>query len=333
MKTMALATALTAAVTLAPTPVAALPSREPQPMLALTFDDLPEHGPLPPGETPVSVIGGITTALKAAGAPPTYGFVNAGNFADGQSAQVLAAWRAAGFPLGNHGWSHASLAQIPLDQAAAEITRGEPTLSAAMSGADWHWFRYPFLSEGSDAARVAALRKLLGARGYKVAAVTMSFGDYAWNAPYARCTVRKDTAAITMLEDRYLAAARSVAERSRAMSHAALGRDIPYVLLMHVGAFDARMLPRLIALYRDMGFRARHAGRGRARSVLRQRARPHAGRAERDAGARARGARAAGAAARPDCRASRRQRLPLILRPAAPAAAAAAGRPTGGGSK
>jgi hypothetical protein len=29
---------------------------------------------------------------------------------------------------------------------------------------------------------------------------------------------------------------------------------IPYVLLMHVGAFDARMLPRLIDLYRSKGF-------------------------------------------------------------------------------
>ena len=70
MKTLALATALTAAITHGPTPAAALPSREPQPMLALTFDDLPEHAPLPPGETPLSVIGGITAALKAAGAPP-----------------------------------------------------------------------------------------------------------------------------------------------------------------------------------------------------------------------------------------------------------------------
>ena len=32
------------------------------------------------------------------------------------------------------------------------------------------------------------------------------------------------------------------------------GRDIPYVLLMHVGAFDAHMLPKLIALFRQKGF-------------------------------------------------------------------------------
>ena len=32
------------------------------------------------------------------------------------------------------------------------------------------------------------------------------------------------------------------------------GRDIPYVPLMHIGAFDAEMLPRLLALYRSRGF-------------------------------------------------------------------------------
>jgi hypothetical protein len=30
------------------------------------------------------------------------------------------------------------------------------------------------------------------------------------------------------------------------MSEQLYNRDIPYVLLMHIGAFDARMLPRLL---------------------------------------------------------------------------------------
>jgi hypothetical protein len=37
------------------------------------------------------------------------------------------------------------------------------------------------------------------------------------------------------------------------MSQALFKRDIPYVLLMHVGAFDAHMLPRLIQLYQSKG--------------------------------------------------------------------------------
>uniref|UniRef100_UPI0035CA9E32 hypothetical protein n=1 Tax=uncultured Sphingomonas sp. TaxID=158754 RepID=UPI0035CA9E32 len=44
------------------------------------------------------------------------------------------------------------------------------------------------------------------------------------------------------------------AQRSRDLAQSVLGRDIPCVLLMHLGAFDARMLPRLLSLYEAMGF-------------------------------------------------------------------------------
>jgi hypothetical protein len=37
------------------------------------------------------------------------------------------------------------------------------------------------------------------------------------------------------------------------MSETLYGRDIPYVLLMHIGALDARMLPRLLRLYKSRG--------------------------------------------------------------------------------
>ena len=40
----------------------------------------------------------------------------------------------------------------------------------------------------------------------------------------------------------------------RETTHTLYGRDIPYILLMHVGAFDAKMLPDLIDLFRRRGF-------------------------------------------------------------------------------
>ena len=76
-----------------------------------------------------------------------------------------------------------------------------------------------------------------------------------YNEPYARCVAKNDSAGIAKLETAYLGAARASIEFSRAMSKALYSRDIPYVLLMHVGALDARMLPRLIELYRTSGFR------------------------------------------------------------------------------
>jgi hypothetical protein len=83
----------------------------------------------------------------------------------------------------------------------------------------------------------------------------MSFNDFKWNPVYAACAIKRDPVAVRALEASFLADARSAALSARARAKAQVGRDIPYVLLMHVGAFDARMLPRLLALYSEMGFR------------------------------------------------------------------------------
>jgi peptidoglycan/xylan/chitin deacetylase (PgdA/CDA1 family) len=229
---------------------------DPRPAIALTFDDIPAHGPLPPGQSRSDVIRDITAALAAAKAP-AFGFLNGGSGLDTpeDAARAIAAWRGAGLPLGNHSYSHGNLESLGATAFAADVARNEAPLAAAAKGTDWHWFRYPFLSEGSTPLVREAARATLKVAGYRIAAVTMSFGDFLWNPVYAACAAKRDTAAIARLETSFLADARGAALASRARAKAQLGRDIPYVLLMHVGAFDARMMPRLLDLYRSMGFR------------------------------------------------------------------------------
>jgi hypothetical protein len=65
---------------------------------------------------------------------------------------------------------------------------------------------------------------------------------------------KDDAAEVKRLEDSYLKAAEESIGYYRGMSHTLYGRDIAYVLLMHIGAFDAEMLPRLLDLYRSKGF-------------------------------------------------------------------------------
>ncbi|MES2443523.1 MAG: SGNH/GDSL hydrolase family protein [Pseudomonadota bacterium] len=230
---------------------------EPAPEIAFTFDDLPAHAALPGNTTRVEIAAQVIAALRAANVPAVHGFIN-GVQAEKEpaSAAVLRMWRDAGFPLGNHGWSHANLDRISDAQFAEELAKNEPVLQSLMGKGDWHWFRYPFLAEaGGDPARRARIRKLLGERGYKVAPVTMDFSDWAYNDAYARCVARGDAAAITTMEAAYLAGADANITRYRAMAKAVTGHDIPYVLLMHLGAFDARMMPRLLEVYRKRGFR------------------------------------------------------------------------------
>ena len=77
------------------------------------------------------------------------------------------------------------------------------------------------------------------------------FGDWLYSEPYARCVARNDRKAIAEMEKDYLAAAAEGITYYRAMAKALYGRDIAYVLLMHIGAFQAKTLPKLLALYRS----------------------------------------------------------------------------------
>jgi lysophospholipase L1-like esterase/peptidoglycan/xylan/chitin deacetylase (PgdA/CDA1 family) len=237
-------------------PAKAKAKAEPAPEIAFTFDDMPAHATLPSNTTRVEIAARIIAAFKAAHAP-AQGFIN-GVLTEREPASVpvLQMWRDAGFPLGNHGWSHANLDQISDAQFAEELAKNEPLLQSLMGKADWHWFRYPFLAEASgDPARRARIRKLLADKGYKVAPVTMGFDDWAYNDAYARCVAKGDQAAIGKMETAWLEAAEASIGRYRAMAHSLYGRDIPYVILMHLGAFDARLMPQLLDLYRKHGFR------------------------------------------------------------------------------
>lgn len=235
----------------------AQPGPESAPMIAFTFDDLPKHSVTPPGVSQVQVAERIVEALKAARVPEAYAFINGASAErEPDTAPALQLWRNAGYPLGNHGWSHADLAKMSDEQFAEELAKNEPLLRSLMGDADWRWFRYPFLSEAAnDPPRRARIRKMLGARGYKVASVTMDFGDWAYNEPYARCMAKGDRAAVASLERAWLADAEWNITRYRTMAKTLYGRDIPYVLLLHAGAFDAHMLPQLLELYRRHGFR------------------------------------------------------------------------------
>jgi peptidoglycan/xylan/chitin deacetylase (PgdA/CDA1 family) len=222
--------------------------------LAITIDDLPVHAPYPPGVTPDAVSRQMISALKAGGVP-VIGFVNAVRMQEQPgTASVLDRWHAAGAVLGNHGWAHRSLSDMTVEEFEQELMKDEPALVRHGAGTDWHWFRYPFLDEGKDDAQRTAARQVLARHGYRVAAVTAGWSDWAWTPAYARCTARHDSAGVAELERLYLAAVRQSIADDRETAHKLYGRDIPYVLLMHVSAMSARMMPQVLRIYRDAGF-------------------------------------------------------------------------------
>lgn len=234
---------------------ASVQSTNSRPEIAVTIDDLPVHAPYPPGVTPTKVNEQMVAALKAGGIP-VIGFVNGvGTEQHPETLQVLSEWRSAGLLLGNHTWTHPHLSEITIEQFESELMKGDPFLQRLGDGSDWRWFRYPFLDEGKDEAQRNAARQVLAKHGYRVADVTTSFSDWAFTPAWARCNAAGDKAAIATLEQMYLDAAKESISVARATAHALYGRDIRYVLLMHISAMSAHMMPEVIKMYREAGFR------------------------------------------------------------------------------
>jgi len=236
-------------------PPTALAQTPPRAFVALTIDDLPDHGPIPPGSSRTEIATRIITALQEAGSPPVYGFINAKQLQQKpEDAAVLKLWRAAGFPLGNHAFSHMDLHVNTADAFVQDVAANEPPLRTLMGDADWHWFRYPYLREGDTPDKYKAVRTFLVQQRYRVAQVTLSFDDYAYNEPYARCLAKNDAGGIAWLEKSYLARADDSLTKGQAAARTIFGRDIKHIMLLHIGGFETIMLPRLLDLLKTRGF-------------------------------------------------------------------------------
>jgi peptidoglycan/xylan/chitin deacetylase (PgdA/CDA1 family) len=224
--------------------------------VALTFDDLPRTGALPPGMTRVEIAKRIIETLQNARAPRVYGFVNARKLESApEEIEVLKLWKAAGYPLANHGYSHFNLGDVKAGTYARDIAANESILSTLGPASEWHWFRYPYLEEGDTLRKRRATREYLRAAGYRVAEVSIDFEDFAWNAPYARCLSQRREERIDWLKASYLRAAERSIQNDREMARTIWGRDIKYVMLLHIGGFETVMLPQLLDLLKKQGFK------------------------------------------------------------------------------
>jgi len=215
--------------------------------IAITVDDLPDHGSKPAGDlTRLAIARNYIRALKAHHVPQAWGFVNAhGLVPEPDSIAVLKAWRAAGFPLGNHTYSHMGLSKSTLAAWTADLEEGEPVLDAMMPGETWRFLRFPFLDAGNADNHDGAIA-YLNARHYRIADVSVSFSDWAYTETFNRCLAKGDEATIGLMKTRYLTAVRAEIVRMKAMSQKVYGRMIPQVLLTHIGGFASIMLPQVL---------------------------------------------------------------------------------------
>jgi len=231
--------------------------------VALTFDDLPLNGMLPPGKKKSDFARETVAVLRKYRIPRSYGFVVAKQLeGDPDGALALRIWVDGGHPLASHTYTHLDLTKNSAEDFQREILRNEPSLELLMppgsklakAGHDWRWFRYPYLHEGDTLEKRRAVRAFLASHGYRIAQTTLDWEDYIWNSSHARCWLKKDEAAMQWLRESYLTAAREFIRFQVTNSRTVFGRDINHVMLLHLGSFSSHILPDLFKLLKEENF-------------------------------------------------------------------------------
>jgi len=217
--------------------------------VAVTFDDLPQD---------LEVVQPILAALERHDMPPVYWFVTGKQIDERPEWEgVLRDWVAAGNQLDSHTYSHPRMKEIGVDAYIQDIDANEPVLRRLVGpdrdGRSWRYFRFPFLEQGLDAESTEKVRSHLSDAGYRIAEVTIDFGDYAWTAPYVRCIEKKDDRSVEALEQSFLSTAWVFLGWTDEAARRAFGRPIPHVLLLHARAFTGLVLDDLLTLYEKQG--------------------------------------------------------------------------------
>jgi len=223
--------------------------------VAITFDDLPLNGDLPPGVNRVQIARETIAVLKERHVPPAYGFINAKKLeGNADAAEALKLW-AASEPFGSHTYAHMDLNEGTAEEFEREIEANEPALELlGAKDQNWHWLRYPFLREGDTVEKRRAIRAYLQAHRYRIAQVTLDWEDYLWNSAYARCVTKNDVQSVAWLRSSYLSIASSYLDLGRDLAKLVYGHDINHVLLLHLGAFSSAIVPAVLDLLSQKGF-------------------------------------------------------------------------------
>jgi len=221
--------------------------------LAVTIDDLPTTGALPPGITRAAIVEQIIEILRRHAVPGVYGFANGGQLHDNPEFEsIFLAWRKGGFVLGNHTWSHLDLDRVSATEFVADIERNEALLTR-LSPRSEKLFRYPYLHQGQAAEKRSAVWDWLVSRGYRVAPATIYVEHWEWSDAYSRCIAREDGPTTKWVKDMYLETAKARLAWARQVSSRLFKRQIKHILLLHADALDAAILDDLLRAHQAEG--------------------------------------------------------------------------------
>jgi peptidoglycan/xylan/chitin deacetylase (PgdA/CDA1 family) len=224
--------------------------------IAITIDDLPAGAA---NSMAASEIVAMTTKLVGTlrdEKVPVVGFVNERKlyrFGEiDERIQALNLWLDAGFELGNHTFSHASLNRVGLKAWEEDVIRGETVtrLLLARHNMPLRYFRHPYLDTGRDLETRRQAEAFLADRGYRIAPRTMDARDWMYASVYEDARRRGDTALERQLVDSYLSYTTEVFGYYEKFSQELIGYEPRQIILLHANWLEADHIAELLELLR-----------------------------------------------------------------------------------
>ncbi len=228
--------------------------------IAFTIDDLPLNGPRFDLARLQSMTRKMLAGIKSHRVP-VVGFVNESLlYVPGETdarIAILRSWADAGIELGNHTFAHVGFKDTPLAEYEDDFVRGETITKSILrqQGDKPRFFRHPFLQMGPTRDQEQAFETFIGARGYRIAPVTIDTMDWMFRVAYVNARNRNDAAMMSQVADEYLKFADLKVEFCEKVSGELFGHSIKHILLLHANELNADNFDRLVKVFEKRGYR------------------------------------------------------------------------------
>lgn len=213
--------------------------------VAITIDDLPFVG-----ESKNFHLDMIINAIKVGEVPAT-GFVIAGEV-EKKNWQMLHKFREAGLELGNHTLRHKNLNLVSSDTYIQEIEAAEKILLPVLS--EPKYFRYPYLAM-SEGAKKEKVINYLASKNYQIAPITIDSRDFVFNQLLLSVPESERRNFLNVLKPCYLNFIWLQTLKAEEQNRGSQKAEQAQILLIHANLLNAYVLPDLINLYKENGFK------------------------------------------------------------------------------
>ena len=231
-----------------------------QKKVAVTFDDLPFACMCETQEEKNALTDKLISTFKTHNIP-VLGFVNeqklhTNGLADPAKVALIQRWLDARLELGNHGYNHVNITEIPLDEYKQEILKGEKISRELSRKAKmpFRYFRHPYLSPGNTLAIRKELDVFLKQNKYKIAPNTITYQDYTFSDAYEMALKLGDTETAKKIREAYIPYTISQFEAAEKQSDDLFSRQVNQILMVHANMLNADAFGDVAAALKNRGY-------------------------------------------------------------------------------